>query len=95
MAYASLGDVRFAQGRDSEAITDLSEALRQNPYNADASQQTFGKLALQRLRPARAGDGSFPYLALFFQPDNALAHYNMGLFMDQQIDKALRELLIA
>src|SRR5262245_7818266 len=32
-AYAGLGNVRFAQRRYSEAITQLSEALRLNPYD--------------------------------------------------------------
>ena len=92
MAYASLGDVRFAQGRYSEAITHLSEALRLNPYNADA-HNSLGA-ALQRLGDREQAMVHFR-TAIRLQPDHALAHYNMGLFMDLDFDEALRELQAA
>ena len=92
MAYASLGQVRFAQGRYSEAITHSSEALRLNPYNADA-HNNLGS-ALQRLGDREQAMVHFR-TAIRLQPDHALAHYNMGLFMDLDFDEALRELQTA
>ena len=92
MAYASLGQARFVQGRYSEAIRHLSEALRLNPYNADA-HNNLGS-ALQRLGDREQAMVHFR-TAIRLQPDHALAHYNMGLFMDLDFDEALRELQTA
>ena len=84
--------MRFAQGRDSEAITQLTDALRLNPYNADA-HSNLG-CALQRLGDREQAMVHFR-TAIRLQPDHALAHYNMGLFMGLDFDEALRELQTA
>ena len=93
-AYLDLADVRFAQGRYDEAIMHLSEALRLNPYDADAHNNLAG--ALQKVGDREQAMIHFR-TAIRLQPDHALAHYNMGLLLTQvgDFDEALRELQTA
>ncbi len=93
-AYTNLANVRFAQGRYSESITHLSEALRLNPYNADAHNDLA--CALQQLGDREQAMVHFR-TAIRLQPDHALAHYNMSLLLTDLGDfyEALRELQTA
>jgi tetratricopeptide (TPR) repeat protein len=93
-AYANLANVRFAQGRYSEAITHLSEALRLNPYNADAHNDLA--CALQQLGDREQAMVHFR-TAIRLQPDHGLAHYGMGVLLTDlgDFDEALRELQTA
>lgn len=93
-AYANLANVRFAQGRYSESITHLSEALRLNPYNADAHNDLA--CALKQVGDREQAMVHFR-TAIRLQPDHALAHYNMSLLLTDLGDfyEALRELQTA
>jgi protein O-mannosyl-transferase len=93
-AYKNLANVRFAQGRYSESITQLSEALRLNPYDADAHNDLA--CALQQLGDREQAMVHFR-TAIRLKPDHALAHYNMSLLVTDldDFDEALRELQTA
>ena len=93
-AYANLGKARFAQGRYSEAITHLSEALRLNPNSADAHTDLAN--ALRQHGDREEAMGHFR-TATRLQPDYGLAHYGMGQLLTDvgDFDEALRELQTA
>jgi Flp pilus assembly protein TadD len=93
-AYTNLANVRFAQGRYSESITHLSEALCLNPYNADAHNDLA--CALKQVGDREQAMVHFR-TAIRLQPDHALAHYNMSLLLTDLGDfyEALRELQTA
>jgi Flp pilus assembly protein TadD len=93
-AYGNLGKTRFLQGRYSEAITHLSEALRLNPYSADAHSDLAN--ALRQLGDREQAMVHFR-TAIRLQADHGLAHYGMGLLLRDfgDFDEALRELQTA
>ena len=93
-AYDNLAKVRIKQGRYGEAIRHLSEALRLNPYNADAHNDLG--FALQQLGGQEQAMVHFR-TAIRLQPDHAFAHYNMSLLLIDlgDFDEALRELQTA
>ncbi len=93
-AYANLGNVRIAQGRYSEAITNLSEAVRLNPGDADA-RNDLG-CALQQLGDREKAIGHLR-TAIRLQPDHGRAHYNLSILLTDlgDFDEALRELQTA
>lgn len=93
-AYVDLADVRFEQGRYSEAIAHLSEALRLNPDDADVHNNLAG--ALQQVGDREQAMVHFR-TAIRLQPDHALAHYNLGLLLTDlgDLDEALSELQTA
>ena len=94
MAFANLGNVRFAQGRYRDAITHLSEALRLNPNDADAHNNLAR--ALRKVGDREQAMVHFR-TAIRLKPDYALAHYNMSLLLTDlgDFDEALRELQTA
>jgi Flp pilus assembly protein TadD len=94
VTYDNLAKVCIQQGRCGEAITHLSEALRLNPYNADAHNDLGG--ALQQLGYREQAMVHFR-TAIRLQPDHAFAHYNMSLLLTDldDFDEALRELQTA
>jgi len=93
-AYINLANVRRSQGRDREAITHLSEALRVSPYDANAHNDLGA--ALQHLGQRERAMEHFR-AAIRLQPDHPLAHYNLSLLLAEldDFDEALRELQIA
>lgn len=93
-AYANLGNVRLAQGKYSEAIAHLSEAVRLNPNDADAHNDLACAL---RQRGDREQAMVHFRAAIRLKPDFALAHYNTGLLLTDlgNVDEALRELQTA
>jgi len=94
IASANLGNVRFAQGRYSDAIRHLSEALRLSPNDADAHNDLA--CAFRQLGDREQAMVHFR-TAIRLQPDYALAHYNMGLLLTDlgDFDEALREVQTA
>jgi protein O-mannosyl-transferase len=90
-AYANLGNVRIAQGRYNEAITQLSEAVRLNPNDADAHADLG--YALQQLGDRAQAMVQFR-TAIRLQPDHPRAHYNLSVLLDElgNSDEALLEL---
>jgi len=94
IASANLGNVRFAQGRYSDAIRHLSEALRLNPYDPDAHHDLA--CALRQLGEREQAMVHFR-TAVRLKPDYALAHYNMGLLLTDlgDDDEAFHELQTA
>jgi len=93
-AYANLATVRFAQGRYSEAITHLSEALRLNPYDGNAHYDLA--CALEK-RGDREQAMVHLRTAIRLQPDHGPAHYNLSVLLTdpRDFDEALRELQTA
>ena len=94
VAYDSLGNVRIVEGRYNEAITNFSEALRINPYYADAHNDLGGAL-----REVGERDQALDHfrMAIRLQPDHAPAHYNLSVLLTDlgKFDEALRELQTA
>lgn len=94
LAYDNLAKVRIKQGRYGDAITHLSEALRLNPYDAEAH---YDLASVLQQRGDREQAMVHFRTAIRLKPDYALAHYNMGLLLTDlgDFDDALRELQTA